>query len=422
MTKGWLCPHCFTKSERAGYCTCGGTFLLAAPPNKRPIIIGYLALVEDAPAPDSLLGGMFDGITRHLSNDSEWQIICKHRGNIPVWMWQTRLSAFPRLPDLVSAEEKYRMAPIISALAETKLILLDAPEPSPDFQAQSAWMLGIQAAPSFAELIDRLHYIYSICPGPPSKIALLDPKGALSDKDRVRVASACNDLRSFKDAKAALDWLMGPYSQEATPHSAAPGLEPGIIRIADVGGVTGRLFLSQLHRMTLNGVEARPWAERIELTRDRWLRSRILVKPTEEGLHWGQLHQLRNSPPVPGDSVPPLQGCVKNWWRGEWPFVVEMWNKDAPVTKDEKVNSTAILIGVGSSRYRGEKDLSELLERLWTSELTPFGILTGPRTDPLLLQWAHQNFPGLPEYSTSLDGVAQALRNTIVLAKRMATS
>jgi hypothetical protein len=419
--KRWLCPQCVTRSAQAGRCLCGGRFMLAAPPNKPAMFIGHLVLLKDAPSPDGLLSEMFDGITRFGWHSSDWQIVCKHRSNLPVWMWQTCLAALPSFSDLKRAREKLRTALLLRALAETRLLLLNAPEPTPIFQARYARMFGAQEAPSFGELVDRLHHLYALCPSQPSKIAVLDPQNTLSDEDRVRLAGICKNLLAFKDGQAALRWLLEPSSPNHLPYRSALDLKSGLIRIVDVGGVTGRLFLSQLHGVMLKGWQARPDADQIELTADGWPRSRILAKPTEEGLQWGRIHHLRNTPPAPGDRLPPLCGHVKSWWYHEWPFVIEMWSEEAPVAVDEEPTSTATLIGVGPSAYRGEKDLSALLEKSWTSELTPIGILTEPGTDPSLIRWVHQNFPGVPSYDTSLNSGVQALRDTIALAKRMAT-
>jgi hypothetical protein len=404
-----------------GRCLCGGRFILAAPPDKPALFIGHLALLKDAPSPDGLLRETFDGITRFVWHSSEWQIVCKHRRHLPLWMWQTCLAALPSISDLKRGKDKLGTDLLLRALAETSHLLVNAPEPTPIFQARYARMFGAQAAPSFGELVNRLQYLYEHCPTKPAKLAVLDPQQALSKKDRVRLAGICENLVTFTDDQAALRWLLEPSSPTNLPDRSALDLKAGLIRIVDVGGVTGRLFLSQLHGATLKGWQARPEADRIQLTDDGWPRSRIWAKPTEAGLYWGRLHHLRNSPPVPGDQLPPLSGCVKSWWNHEWPFVVEMWGAGAPNPVDEEPSSTATLIGVGPSSYRGEKDLNALLEKSWTAELTPVGILTEPGSNPSLMRWVQQNFPGVPSHDTSLNSGVQALRDTIALAKRMAT-
>ncbi len=236
---------------------------------------------------------------------------------------------------------------------------------------------------------------------------------------------------------------------------------PDLVRVADVGGSVGRHLLARLHLQTWLQTQAAAkkkeeeadeekesfvdqlvnllpaWAKKqavelvaavssafpqreeknnkpVELPGNHWFGAGLWATPTAEGLYYGRIHQLRQGEPPPSSPAPSWSGHTARWWWSKQPFAIEL-EENAPAD-----DGGPLIIGVGQLRLFGERELAELLERLWRGQRFPATIIRHERADANLLRWVRSEFPQTPEFTDSWEGGMRAVETALRLARQRA--
>ncbi len=450
----WLCPECYSSVPQGAGCACAGSYsgvqhVMLGAPGESPVMIGHLRLLDSTPRLWRLLEGICDGPRRYPDHtEPEARSVCwRHKGRT-VWAWQENAE---NLPQTGSRPEpgKPSSVSLLRAMAMTDLWLIEAPQPTPLFRAHYARNRERNAEPpEFAGIIDRLQWSFSLSTTRRKAIALLDPDNGAGDEDRVRLAGESATFKVFEKREEALQWLLekalyvyqppqpslsrrddgleeeAETKADRSPSSRLSSVEdesenaeqqpaPDLVRVADVGGSAGRRLMARLHQETW--VAMRDSANKknasVALPGGSWFGHKFWAYPTEQGLSYGRVHQLRKGEPPPGSSVPPWEGRAKRWWWWTQEFAVRL--EENPPAED----GGPLIIGVGPSRLFGERELADLLERMWSGKWFPAAIIRHEQANKDLLRWVRDEFPQTPEFPDSRTGAMRALESALRMAR-----
>ncbi len=425
----FLCPECLAPVAETRVCDCGeGGRTIAGAPGERPAMLGHLALLSDAPRPWRLLEDLCDGprlYPRHIPSES--RNAARRHLSRTLWLWQRDFESLPELDRLGQSGSGPER--LLKLLAATPFLLLDVPQATALFTARYARKQPRGSRPpAFDGLIDRLQALWDFGVRRPAAIALFDPGGFAGAelRDRLRSTSACECMSNYKDALA---WLLRrlpstPAVREGIPSRPAQARSPAkttlgldsrreVVRIADIGGSSGRHLLARLHQHTLDSAEARPADACVRLISSGM---RLWTSPTGEGLHCGRVQRLRQAAPPSDDSLPAWEGFAQSMWGARRPFSVAL---EGPSPSD---GTGVLIVGVGPSRLFGENDLAGLLERVWFSGRIPAALIRHVEVNPDLLRWTRREFGRVPEFSDTWDGNIGALGRALRLSHQMAES
>jgi hypothetical protein len=370
----------------------------------------------------------------------------RHRAQT-VWVWQQSAECLPAPGAYPATDLSPEIVALLRALATTGLLLIEAPQSAPLFHARFARnKRKSPTPPAFARIIDRLQLASSLCNLRGRAIALLDQGNDTTGEDRARLSEMSSDFGVFARHEDAMRWLLEKapllaarfasllHRQAPSPKKATvkkSGVAPGtlfpaseteecdpapdpqheLVRLADLGGSVGRHMLARLHLATWRAMQAKARGKKIALPAVRWSGIKLLADcANDEGLRYGRVQQLRehvrDGAPVAGSFVPAWSGYMTRWWRGAREIKVELEGTSAAGAADK---AYSLVIGVGTSRLFGERDLAELLEKIWRVRLLPAAIISHEEADEKLLRWVRREFPQAREFPDSLGGGMRAL-------------
>jgi hypothetical protein len=373
----------------------------------------------------------------------------RHKANT-LWVWQSNADNLPPVGVVPRAEEARHTTSLLRILPHSGLLLIEAPEPTPLFLAHYARNKKKgQALPTLGVIIDRLQWVFTLSSSRKRAIALLDPASSTTVEERGRLQLMSEVFNVFTDREDALRWLLhqgteSPENLRTTPRdyvtvtdakagaSAAPetlklketsakSSKPSkpMVGVVDVGGTAGRKLLARIHReaylASING-KSDSGDGVITLRRSRLL-SRLRAGTSVKSLSFGLTQELRDGHLSPGTEVPTWTGeRMRWWWLGAEPFTLAL-NEKLAVKKFD-----SLILGVGDSRFFGERELAALLERLWEGSCRPSAIVRADHVNPDLLRWVRNEFPRTPEFSDSWEGGMQALDVALRVAQKRSSA
>ena len=428
----WFCPECYRQYYKRAACPCespSAKRVAFSAPGEFPLLCGHLTLLDNTPPLRKLLEGLCDGPLLYPSDSSTKSRCCcwRHKANT-VWGWQ---ASSEKLPPVGAASDNDVTTSLLRIIMDTGVMLIDAPQSTPLFLAHySRNRIKNSTPPALGLLIDRLQWVFTLALERKRAIALFDPASSTSVEDRSRLAAMSEAFNVFTERTDALRWLLqkGISSQtfRSTPlhqvgeastkpgASAAPGMlkldekprtpELGLI---DLGGTAARQLLARIHRetylATINN-EKDDDDKLIKLPGVRGSLSRLQTSSTTKNLRYGLIQELRDGHLTPGASVPSWTGHrVRWWWIGTERFALAL---------RESLNSRkfdSLILGVGDSRFFGERELVSFLNRIWQGCCKPDALVVARHVNTDLLRWVRNEFPQTPEFPDSWNGGMHAL-------------
>jgi hypothetical protein len=244
----------------------------------------------------------------------------------------------------------------------------------------------------------------------------------------------------FTDRSKALRWLLKHGMQPSQTFRATPryqitetSAEPvvsntlklrkqteanplALVGLVDIGGTAGRQLLARIHRETyLAEIAARPRDETglVNLPGSRRSLIRLRAGTAVKSLRYGHLQEELDGHVVPGCSIPQWTGeRLRWWWLGAESLALALHEAYAP----KKFHS--LILGVGDSRFFGDRELASFLERYWQGSCRPAAIIRADTVDSDLLRWVRNEFSNTPEFPDSWDGGMRALDVAFRAAQR----
>lgn len=431
-----ICPDCHALVSRDPVCACGTALPHGCRTGLPAACLAWLSLLDQRRQAWPMLGRRCEGPRLYPRDLAQARsTACLRQRGRTLWAW---LETPEALPPAGHANPSQTHLSMLRAIALSRLVLLEAPQPTPLFRAHYARLPHRPSQPpALAHVLDRLEAAWSLTRTYPHAVALVDRRGS-TPEDRERLQHACDEFEAFGESEPALVWLLDrvpgaiveppesdadatarpagspPAAHEGTRHAGAVAGH-GVVRIADVGGSCGRHLLARLHEETSRLYDQRPEARR-RASSVGPVRLGPLIRAwplaTGEGLRWGRVQRMRNGEPPPGEDLPGWSGSVSAW-RGHRPFVVEL--DDGPLTRAP----AALIVGVGPSRLCGEGALVDVLETVWSATRVPAAVIRHRRADKALIQWVTHEMPHVPQFPDTWEGNLQALSTAFRLARKL---
>ena len=439
-----FCPECYSQYRKRERCACEAPFskhIMFCAPGELPLVCGHLTSLDDTPRPNDLLEQICDGPLLHPAGSSTQSHCCcgRHKANT-FWVWQGNSENLPPVGTVPQHEKTPLKTLLFRIMPVTGLLLIEAPQSTPLFLAHFARNKIKGSAPTdFSVIIDRLRSVFEFSAPRKRAIALLDPASSSSSEDRKRLAVMSESFSVFADRAEAFRWLLNQGLQSSGNFRCVPrdhvttdvnlgAREPAnpnpskvtkiaalpLVGLVDIGGIAGRQLLARIHRETYRAkVTAEPDDPSVALPGSRWSLGRLRAGSTAKKLNYGHIHELRNGHLAPGSSVPTWHGERVRWrWLGVEPFTLAL--QDASTMK----NYDSLIIGLGDSRFFGQRELASLLEQIWRGSCLPAAVIRADRVNPDLLRWLRNEFPRTPEFPDSWDGGMQAVETALRAATR----
>ena len=432
----WFCPECYLEYDKHCACQASSAPRVAfSAPGEFPLLVGHLTLLDNTPSPRKLLQDLCDGPLLYASTKS--RCCCwRHRANT-LWAWQARAED---LPLVGAASDNAVTTSLLRIILDTGLLLIDAPQATPLFFAHYARnQPRASTPPALGLLIDRLQWTFSLARERKRAIALFDAASSTSAEERSRLASMSEAFNVFTDRADAFRWLLEngrssrtfrstPRYQVSKPNSdrsanSTPGLlkTDGVAKVPqigliDLGGTAARQMLARIHRETylasINN-ETDDDSQLVNLPGVRGSLSRLQSSSTTKNLRYGLINELRNGHLTPGASVPSWMGQrVRWWWVGTDRFALSL---------REALNSRkfdSLILGIGDSRFFGERELALYLSRTWRGCHEPAALVVAQNVNADLLRWVRYEFPETPELPDSWEGGMHALEMALRVAQK----
>ncbi len=333
---------------------------------------------------------------------------------------------------------------LLRIIPHTGLMLIDAPQSTPLFHAHYARnKIKESTPPSLGLIIDRLQWVLRLTTDRKRAIALFDAASCVSAEDRSRLAAMSEAFDVFTERADAFRWLLQkglqsshtfrstPLYQVSEPSTkpdatAAPGMlklnevaKTPQVGLIDLGGTAARQLLARIHRETYLAAinsDSDQDDKLVSLPGIRGSLSRLQASSTKKNLRYGLIQELRNGHLTPGSSVPSWTGQRVRWrWIGANRFGLAL---------RESLNSRkfdSLILGVGDSRFFGERELVSFLHRVWQGCCRPAALVLAEHVNVDLLRWVRSEFPKTPEFPDSWEGGMHALDVALRAAQKQLT-
>lgn len=400
------CTECLAERSGEGACDCGAATTIApGAPGERPLVVGHLALLDSGPNPGEILSESCLG-PRRFVGQGPFQTASWRHARKTVWMWRGSLEHLPSM-------DSPTQLPMWRLLASSEALLIDVPEQTAYYSARYARnRRHARHVPAISDLLDDLQTKLDLCGSAARTAALFDPADAAdaSAKAILSLRGAPASSHTYPEAmKSLLPAAVSSRSPQPWPRppaSARPatganmsitrnetGPEEVRIQTADVGGSVMAHFLTRLHHETSTTAGRRGVAG---LTGGRIpIRGIASGEGRAVAEHWETRKLIE---PPPGIALPAWQGAFGHFWSAKGSISIQ-----APGTCPFS-EPTPTIIGIGPYRTVGEAQLMALVERVWSGEIIPAALVVHERCDQRLLEWASQEFPGLPRFADNWEG------------------
>jgi hypothetical protein len=330
-------------------------------------------------------------------------------------MWRGSLEHLPKV-------DNPAQLPMWRLLASSNALLIDVPQPSAYYSAQYARnRRHARLVPAISDLLDDLQTKLDLCGNTARTAALFDPADAAdaAAKSILSLRGTPASSHTYPEAmKSLLPAAVSSRSPQPWPRPPAParpatganvsitrietGQEEVRIQTADVGGSVMAHYLTRLHYQTSTTAGRRGVAGlaggRIPIRGVASSEGRAVAE------HW-ETRQLIEPPP--GIALPSWQGAYGHFWGAKGSISIQ-----APGTYPFS-EPTPTIIGIGPYRTVGEAQMMALVERVWSEKVIPAALVVHERCDQRLLEWAGQEFPGLPRFADNWEGNLAAIREVV---------